>query len=241
MGVVPDSFNVMRALLDRIDDCETGLVTAELQNPIPEWKVEEAKTLANDKGRDLCDKYHMLPGVEFMYHHDIANLYLNNTWRANLSITGVDGMPKPDQARPGVRPFTTLKLSCRLSPVFDGEKAVEIISKKMTENPPFNAHVKVNNSGFGNGWCMKVLDKWLHDAIHHASHSFYDRAAGSYGDGGSIPFLMELGNKYPETQIIALGVGGPHSNMHGPNEMLELTYVKKLTCSLAHILAGCAH
>ena len=88
---------------------------------------------------------------------------------------------------------------------------------------------------------MKVLEGWLSDSIQSAAQSFFDKPAGSYGDGGSIPFLMELGNKYPETQIIALGVGGPYSNMHAPNEMLELTYVKKLTCSLAHILAGCAH
>ena len=46
---------------------------------------------------------------------------------------------------------------------------------------------------------MKVLEKWLSDSIQGASQAFYDKPAGSYGDGGSIPFLMELGNKYPET------------------------------------------
>ena len=87
---------------------------------------------------------------------------------------------------------------------------------------------------------MKDPEKWLMDAIQSAGQCFFDKPAGSYGDGGSIPFLSELGNKYPDTQIIAFGVGGPFSNMHAPNEMLELTYVKKLTCSLAHVLSGCA-
>ena len=49
--------------------------------------------LAVTKGRDLCDKYYMLPGVEFMYNNDLALMYLNNTWRANLSVTGAEGMP----------------------------------------------------------------------------------------------------------------------------------------------------
>lgn len=88
---------------------------------------------------------------------------------------------------------------------------------------------------------MKVLEEWLSESINSAALAFFDSPLGSYGDGGSIPFLNELGRKYPETQIIAMGVGGPFSNMHAPNEMLELTYAKKLTCSLAHILAGCAH
>lgn len=62
--------------------------------------------------------------------------------------------------------------------------------------------------------------------------------SGSYGMGGSIPFLAELESIYPATQIVALGVIGPHANAHGPNEMLHLPYTKKLTCCLAHILAA---
>lgn len=168
-------------------------------------------------------------------------MYLNNTWRANLSITGAEGLPDLTKAGNGVRGSTTIRLSCRLSPVFDCDKAVEIISKKLTTDVPHNAKVQIVGSNGGNGWCMKVLEGWLSDSIQAAAQAFFDKPAGSYGDGGSIPFLMELGNKYPETQIIALGVGGPYSNMHAPNEMLELTFVKKLTCSLAHILVGCAH
>lgn len=240
-GVVPDSFSVMRALLDRIDDVESGLVNEDLQNPIPDWKVKEAEALAASQGRDLCDtKFNMLPGVKFLDHDDLPNLYLNNTWRASLSIVGQEGLPKLQQSRAVLKNSTALRLSCRLSPIFDGEKAIEIMVKKLTENPPENVQIKVLNKASGNGWCMKVLEKWLSDAIESAGQTFYGKPAGSYGDGGSIPFLCELGRKYPETQIIALGIGGPFSNMHGPNEMLELTYVKKLTCSLAHILAGCA-
>ena len=54
--------------------------------------------------------------------------------------------------------------------------------------------------------------------------------------GGSIPFLSELGGMYPETQIVALGVLGPDSNAHGPNEMVDLPYLQKMTCCLAHVL-----
>jgi di/tripeptidase len=56
--------------------------------------------------------------------------------------------------------------------------------------------------------------------------------------GGSIPFLSELGKMYPKTEIVALGLIGPNSNAHGPNEMIHLGYAKKLTCSLTDVLAA---
>ena len=43
-------------------------------------------------------------------------MYLENTWRPNLSITGVDGMPKIALAGNAVRPHTSLRLSMRLCP-----------------------------------------------------------------------------------------------------------------------------
>ncbi len=76
---------------------------------------------------------------------------------------------------------------------------------------------------------MKESEPWLQKAIEDAGKSFFDgNPTRSYGEGGSIPFLKEMENKYPATQIFALGVGGPESNAHGPNEMINLKYTKKL-------------
>jgi len=59
-GVVPDTFSIVRTLLDRIDDEETGLVHEDIQNPIPDWKIKEAENLAALKGRELCEKLTVL-------------------------------------------------------------------------------------------------------------------------------------------------------------------------------------
>lgn len=56
--------------------------------------------------------------------------------------------------------------------------------------------------------------------------------------GGSIPFLAELEKMYPQTQIVALGLLGPGANAHAPDECINLTYAKKLTCSLSHIIGA---
>jgi acetylornithine deacetylase/succinyl-diaminopimelate desuccinylase-like protein len=88
---------------------------------------------------------------------------------------------------------------------------------------------------------MKELSPWLMDNIKTAGSDFYDgKPSGSYGMGGSIPFLSELEKMYPQTQIVAFGLLGPNSNAHGPNEMINLTYAKKLTCALAHVTQSVA-
>lgn len=107
----------------------------------------------------------------------------------------------------------------------------------ITKDPPYNAKVNVSTKFGGDGFLMKVPEKWLSDAIMEAGKTYYGLPSGSYGDGGSIPFLNELSKKYPTTHVIAFGTVGPYSNAHGPNEFLELTYAKRLTCSLCHVLS----
>jgi hypothetical protein len=57
------------------------------------------------------------------------------------------------------------------------------------------------------------------------------------GEGGTIPFMGMLGEKFPETQFVITGVLGPHSNAHGPNEFLHIPTGKKVTMAIAQIVA----
>ena len=168
-------------------------------------------------------------------------MYLGNQWGANLSVTGADGLPPINMAGNVVRSETGVRLSMRLSPTMDPKKALEVMTEKLTKDVPYNAKVTLKNSNGGQGWCMKVLEPWLDESIKKAGADFWDKEAGSYGMGGSIPFLSELEGLYPKTQIVAFGVLGPNANAHGPNEMINLTYAKKLTCALSHVLHDCAN
>ena len=55
------------------------------------------------------------------------------------------------------------------------------------------------------------------------------------GEGGSIPFMGMLGEKFPKAQFLITGVLGPHSNAHGPNEFLDIATGKRLTACVAHV------
>ena len=81
----------------------------------------------------------------------------------------------------------------------DPKKAEEIMTQKLTTDVPYNAKVTLHGGHAGSGWCMKELYPWLDAAVKKAGQDFYDVPAGSYGMGGSIPFLSELEKMYPTT------------------------------------------
>ena len=58
------------------------------------------------------------------------------------------------------------------------------------------------------------------------------------GEGGTIPFMNMLGEKFPRAQFLITGVLGPHSNAHGPNEFLHIPYVKRLSAAVASIVTA---
>ena len=48
------------------------------------------------------------------------------------------------------------------------------------------------------------------------------------GEGGSIPLINTLSEKYPNADFIVTGVLGPKSNAHCVNECISLSYYKKM-------------
>jgi acetylornithine deacetylase/succinyl-diaminopimelate desuccinylase-like protein len=58
------------------------------------------------------------------------------------------------------------------------------------------------------------------------------------GEGGTIPFMGMLGAKFPDAQFLITGVLGPGSNAHGPNEFLHVPTGKRLTASVASVIAS---
>lgn len=87
---------------------------------------------------------------------------------------------------------------------------------------------------------MRDLSEKTQKALDHACNHFYGKGVAKYGMGGSIPFLKVLGDKYPSTEILALGVLGPETNAHAPNETLDLPFTKKFICSISHLIADLA-
>ncbi len=78
---------------------------------------------------------------------------------------------------------------------------------------------------------------WLEASLNKASKAAFGKPVAYQGEGGSIPFMAMLGEKFPGTQFVVTGLLGPHSNAHGPNEFLHIPFAKKLAASIATVLA----
>jgi len=235
-GVVASSFRVARELLDRIEDSTTGVMhIAACNAEIPEQRVEQAKAAAECLGGVISDRF---PWVEGMgpVTQDRAELVLNRTWRPTLSVTGVAGLPSLQDAGSVLRPGTSLKLSFRLPPTVDANVAYTAVKEELERESPYGAQVSFEGSG-ESGWHAPILSPWLADALDGASMSWFGRPSMQMGEGGTIPFMGMLGDKFPEAQFVITGVLGPGSNAHGPNEFLHLGMAKNLTGCMAHVMA----
>ena len=115
-GVVPSSFRILRQLLSRLEDEASGAIRpAALYAQVPAERVEQAKRAAAALGDNTYTKFPFAGGTGPMAD-DPTELVLNRTWRPQLSVTGVDGMPPLSNAGNVLRPHTAVKLSLRIPP-----------------------------------------------------------------------------------------------------------------------------
>jgi len=237
-GVVAASERVVRILLDRIEDAETGTMKLDaLFTEIPAQRVTQARSAAEVLGREMFEKFPLQPGVAPVTH-DPAELVLNRTWRPGLVITGADGWPTIQNAGNVLRPFTKLKLSIRIPPQVDPKLAFQAVKQTLERDPPYGAKVRFEGSTGSPGWNAPALAPWLEQALDAASRRHFGRPAMYMGEGGSIPFMYMLGERFPKAQFCITGVLGPGSNAHGPNEFLHLPTAKRVTLCVADVLAA---
>ena len=236
-GVVPDSFRVLRDLLSRLEDSKTGaIVPSELYAEVPVQRIDQARRSAAVLGTAVYDKFPFLPGMKPVAD-DLTELVLNRTWRPQLAITGADGLPPLQNAGNVLRPSTAVKLSLRLPPTLDGARAGEFVKQLLERDPPCGCKVELKLEKASSGWNAPALSPWLEQAVAEASQIAFGEPPAYMGEGGSIPFMGMLGEKFPQAQFLITGVLGPHSNAHGPNEFLHIPTGKRVSMVVAKVIA----
>ena len=236
-GVVPGTFRIMRVLLDRIEDAYSGdIKLPELIVDIPQQRIDQAQVAADLLEGKFKNAFSFLDGSE-PATNSVKELILNRTWRATMTLIGVGGVPALHDAGNVMRPKTEIKLSFRIPPTCDAAKAAKAIKETFEQESPYGAKVTFHVEDYANGWNAPALAPWLEKVTEEASQAFYNKAAIYFGEGGSIPFMGMLGEKFPQAQFIITGVLGPNSNAHGPNEFIHIEYAKKLTGCVSYVLA----
>ncbi|HEY5265678.1 MAG TPA: M20/M25/M40 family metallo-hydrolase [Acidimicrobiales bacterium] len=236
-GIVPSSFRILRQLLDRLEDATTGeVLVPEMHAEIPAEHAKAASDIADEFGDVIAQDLPTIEGVELM-GASAAERQLRRNWYPTLSVIGMGGIPSPDIAGNVLRPFTTAVLSFRLPPNVDSQVAAAAVETLLTTDVPSNAKVSVTLVP-ADGWVTPKFASWLAPALEEASLDAFGRSVGFTGEGGSIPFLGSLAKRYPGVQFVATGVGGPHSNAHAIDEMLDLPMAVGVTNAVITVLSA---
>jgi acetylornithine deacetylase/succinyl-diaminopimelate desuccinylase-like protein len=237
-GIVPSSFRIVRGLLDRLEDSATGeVLLPEMHVSIPPDRVAEAKETVEVVPGAVLSGLPFVPGVA-PASDDELELVLNNTWRPTMGVIGADGLPAPADAGNVLRPFTTLCLSFRLPPTADATRAQAALRRALTTDVPYGAQIELSRVECADGWNAPDTAPWLRAALDDASSTVFGAPWRTLGLGGSIPLMGLLQEQYPAAQFVVTGVLGPGSNAHVPDESLHLDYARKLTETIAVVLAA---
>ena len=236
-GIVPSSFRILRQLLSRIEDERTGKIIPEaFYVDIPSERISQAQQTAQLLGKDAYAKYPWAGGTQPMTH-DVQEMLLNRTWRPTLSVTGAEGFPSLQDAGNVLRPQSAVKLSIRIPPMLNPEIASRALKEILERDPPYGAKIEFESEAAASGWAAPATKPWLQATLDEASKTYFGPQAAAMGEGGTIPFMGMLSERFPDAQFMISGLLGPKSNAHGPNEFLHVPTGKKLTAAVADVIA----
>ena len=235
-GIVPSSFRILRMLLSRLEDEQTGRIRPDWLYPeIPAQRVEQARAMARVLGESIWNHFTWRPGAQPITD-DAVELLLNRSWRPQLAVTGAAGLPDL-KAGNVLHAGGAVRVSLRLPPRVDPTMARRRLTDLLTADPPYGATVRFESSEANEGWDAPPLAPWLAEAIAKSSETYFGQPPLYVGEGGTIPFMAMLGARFPEAQFMITGVLGPESNAHGPNEFLHVPTARKVACCVAETVA----
>jgi acetylornithine deacetylase/succinyl-diaminopimelate desuccinylase-like protein len=237
-GVVPSSFRVLRQLLSRVEDADTGeVLLPELRAEVPDRNRADLAAVAKELPSAVSGSLPTVPGLVLAGTNE-ADRLVARAWHPAMAVTGMDGIPSVRDGGNVLRPYTEAKLSIRLPPAVDAVRAAAALEAALTTDPPEGSRVTVTMEEPAGGWLAPEPEPWVATALEAASRACFGRPPSAYGEGGTIPFLAMLGARYPGVQLIATGVLGPGSNAHGPNEFLHLPMAEAVTVAVAELVAA---
>lgn len=152
-----------------------------------------------------------------------------------LSIIGFDA-PAVDVASNTILPRARAKFSLRLAPGQDPAAATEAVQRHVQANAPFGAKVVFTPGESGKPFLADTSSKAAKYAMWALGEA-WGVPAVEMGIGGSIPFIADLMDLYPDVQILVTGVEDPDSRAHSANESLHIGDFKNAVVAEALLLA----
>ena len=227
-GLVPDALMTLSRLIASLHDHEGNVAVAGLHSgPAAAVEYPEERLRAESGATADVQWIGSGPVVERLWT------------KPSLSITGLDA-PKVEGASNTLVPAARAKLSLRIAPGDTTANAVECLRRHVEQHVPWGASHTFTVVDTGEATQIDATGP-AYDAARAAFTEAWDGTAPvDMGVGGSIPFIAEFLEAFPEASVLVTGVEDPDTRAHGANEGLHLAEFERVVLAEALLLRNLA-
>src|SRR4051794_27188511 len=227
-GLVPDAIMTLSRVISSLyDDAGNVAVAGLFQGPAADVEYPEERLRAESSAHESVEWIGDGPVVERLWT------------RPALTVTGLDA-PKVDGASNTLVPVARAKLSLRIAPGDTTANAIECLRRHCQEHVPWGAQLGFTVVDKGEPTRIDATGP-AYDAARAAFTEAWDGTAPiDMGVGGSIPFIAEFLEAFPQASVLVTGVEDPDTRAHGANEGLPLAEFERVVLAEALLLRNLA-
>jgi acetylornithine deacetylase/succinyl-diaminopimelate desuccinylase-like protein len=224
-GAVPDALQALIRTLNSLWDANGTIAVAGLRSGESDPLDYPEDVLRADAG--------VLDGVSLVGEGSLTS----RLWtRPSVTVVGID-VPTVAAASNTLAGSIRAKLSMRVAPGQDTAAAYEALKAHLVAAAPYGAHVDVVPVEQGRPFSAAVEGP-VYEAMRWALTSAWGVEPVKMGVGGSIPFIAELSDVYPDATVLLTGVEDPDTRAHGPDESLHLREFERACLAETLLLAA---
>jgi acetylornithine deacetylase/succinyl-diaminopimelate desuccinylase-like protein len=221
-GAAPDALTALSRLLATLhDDRGKVAIAGLLSGDAPPLDLTEEE-LRNQAGIET--------GVELIGEGSLTS----RLWtQPAVAVVGIDA-PTIAGSITQLVPVARAKISVRISPNDDPDRAMDALQSHLESHAPWGARVTVTRGAQGEAFALETegpATEAFREAFRHA----WGTEGVSMGVGGSIPFVAAFNDAFPDAHILLTGVVDPAAGLHAPDESVHLDELRR--AALAETIA----
>ncbi|HEX3221078.1 MAG TPA: peptidase dimerization domain-containing protein, partial [Nocardioides sp.] len=224
-GLVPDALMTLSRLIASCHD-DAGNVAVEglYAGPAADVDYPEERLRAESGA---------MPGIEWIG----TGSSVERLWtKPALSIIGLDA-PKSAGSSNTLVPAAKARFSLRIAPGDTVAGAKAALTRHLEQHVPWGAELTITPVDVGEATQIDATGP-AYDAARAAFTEAWDGTEPiDMGVGGSIPFIAEFLDAFPEASVLVTGVEDPDTRAHGANEGLHLAEFERVVEAEALLLA----
>lgn len=222
-GPVLDAVTLAARLINTLHDEDGNVAVPGLggrESAEVEWDEEDYRTQA-----------HVVDGYQLAGTADLAA----RVWTMPaISITGIDA-PSVEDSINSIIPDCRFRLSVRTAPGTDSQAVADAVVSHLQKYAPFGCELTTDVVETAPSYQTDLEQPALRD-LRWALEQAWQTPAVAIGVGGSIPFIAEFEEAFPNAQILITGIEDPQTSAHSENESQSLKVLRNATLAEALLL-----